>query len=216
MMMPSLQGCGFQARLFGLLQLAFVLCAWPVRAEVSDAQDREARKLFEAGEVAYAEARYERSLKYFQEAYALSQRHILLYNVGTSLDRMGRDQEAIDAYLEYLDKVPGAKNEGAVRERIRQLEARVAERGKPPPVMTPDQAAQSQVEQDEAQAVPAASTGPANSEAKPVYKQWWLWASIGAVVVVGATLGIVAANQDSSSDSAEPLVVNDMTRVREL
>jgi len=215
MRMPSRQGCGFQARLLVLLQLAFALCAWPVRAEVSDAQDREARKLFEAGEVAYAEARYERSLKYFQEAYALSQRHILLYNVGTSLDRMGRDQEAIDAYLEYLDKVPGAKNEAAVRERIRQLEARVAERGKSAPVMTPDQAAQSQLEQDEAQVAPAVGTGPANSEAKPVYKQWWLWASIGAVVVVGATLGIVAANQDSS-DAPEPLVVNDMTRVREL
>jgi len=91
--------------------------------------DRAARSLFEAGKIAFDLGRYEEALEYLQQAHDLSQRPILLFNIASTLDRLRRDQEALDTFERYLREVPDAANKLAVEGRVRLLRE-VVERAK--------------------------------------------------------------------------------------
>jgi tetratricopeptide (TPR) repeat protein len=105
-------------RLFAVL----VLFAAPARAQGS--ADEEARANFEAGRVAFADARFDDALPYFERAYALSQRPELLYNIGLCHDRLGHDAEALAAFQGYLEAIPEAENRAEVEQRIRTARER--------------------------------------------------------------------------------------------
>lgn len=92
----------------------------------TSADDKEARELFRIGKQAFEEGRFERALKYFRESYELSKRGALLSNIGTALDRLRRDQEALDVYRQYLESVPDAPNRRLIENRIRIIENAVA------------------------------------------------------------------------------------------
>lgn len=84
----------------------------------AEALDEEARAVFSAGSTAFDDARYDDALAYFQRAYELSQRSVLLYNVGVAADRLRRDRVALDAFERFLAEVPE-------HPRRRDVEARV-------------------------------------------------------------------------------------------
>jgi hypothetical protein len=88
--------------------------------------DRRARQLFEQGKVAFSEGNYRDAWEHFREAYLLSKRPELLYNVGQSADRMRMDREALTAFKLYLQKLPQAENRKEVEARIVWLEERLA------------------------------------------------------------------------------------------
>lgn len=90
--------------------------------------DQEARSLFQAGQIAFDGARYDDALAHFRRAYELSQRVPLLYNVGLCLSNLGRWQEAVDAFEEYLEREPHASNRATVEGQVRNARARLAER----------------------------------------------------------------------------------------
>lgn len=104
--------------------------------------DAEARNLFEAGEVAYSEGRYESALDYFRRAHELSGRPLLLYNIGTAAEHLLRYDEAVAAFDRYLVEVPDAPNRAAVESRLTILRGHLAEAeaDEPAPVevATPD------------------------------------------------------------------------------
>lgn len=95
------------------------------RAQGSDA---EARALYSAGEIAYAEGRYESALGYFQRAHELSARPALLFNIGSAAERVRQDDVALDAFERYLRDVPEAANRSVVEARIQILRTAIAER----------------------------------------------------------------------------------------
>lgn len=162
--------------------------------------DAEARSLFEAGRTAFAAGRFEAALARFQEAYELSQRPALLYNIGTAADRLRRDAQALEAFRAYLAAVPDAANRDEVESRIRVLEEAVAE--------------------DEARAVPApeevtAAPEPvvAAPESEPsdageggsVLEEWWFWTIVGVVVVgAGVGIGVGVASADPGTQAPLP------------
>jgi tetratricopeptide (TPR) repeat protein len=146
----------------------------PAAAQTS--ADEEARVHFEAGRVAFSRGRYESALGSFQEAYELSQRPALLYNIGTTLDRLRRDQEAIEAFEQFLELDPESDLAPEVQERVRILRENAR------PDLSPEAVATAS---DDADAAPP----PTPSERQPVTRKWWFWTIIG-VVVVGAAVGI--------------------------
>ncbi|MCX7807199.1 MAG: tetratricopeptide repeat protein, partial [Deltaproteobacteria bacterium] len=75
-----------------------------------EAKDQEARALFQAGQVAFEDGRFEDALQYFRRSYELSGRPALLYNIGLAADRLRRDEEALSAFERYLAEVPDARN----------------------------------------------------------------------------------------------------------
>lgn len=133
---------GLLPGLFGLFACAFLvaLAPAPVLAQTPGADaadDKEARDLFQIGKEAFDEGRFERALKYFQDAYQLSHRAALLSNIGTALDRLRRDQEAVDTYKKYLEQVPQAPNRKLIEERIRIIESALARSKPAPPAAEP-------------------------------------------------------------------------------
>jgi tetratricopeptide (TPR) repeat protein len=204
------------------------------------ADDKEARDLFQIGKDAFDEGRFERALKYFQEAYALSHRAALLSNIGTALDRLRRDQEAIDAYRKYLEQVPEAANRRLLEERIRIIESALARSQPAPPaavaIATPTAATkvESEAQPSAAQAAELAPTPqetaraslslsepndprhPSDLDSSPVTSRWWFWTGIGAVAVAAVVVVIAVSASGGGSAQAQPTLLDPQTRVREL
>jgi tetratricopeptide (TPR) repeat protein len=115
-------------RTFALLfTLAAFTGAGPSLVEAQgSSEDAEARANFEAGRVAFADARFGDALPYFERAYELSERPELLYNIGICRDRLGLDAEALAAFEGYLAAVPDAENRAEVEQRIATARQRAA------------------------------------------------------------------------------------------
>jgi tetratricopeptide (TPR) repeat protein len=114
-----------------LLGVLLLSCSAIARAQEHDA---EAHGLYSAGAAAFQSGRYDEALRYFQQAYDLSHRPELLYNVGQSADRARQDQVALDAFRQYLEATPTASNREEIEGRIRVLErATAAHQAAPPP-----------------------------------------------------------------------------------
>lgn len=93
------------------------------------ASDQRAREVFLKGDAAYAEGRYEEALASFKEAYELSGRPQLLFNISNALERLGRYPEAVDALEKYLASGK-AKDRDVVQKRLANLRKRVEEQKK--------------------------------------------------------------------------------------
>lgn len=97
--------------------------------KISKADDAKARTLYKDGDKAYAEGDYEKALALFQEAYALSERPLLQYNIGNALERLGRPGEAADALEKYLPHSKKGERD-TLEKRIENLRERAAEEQK--------------------------------------------------------------------------------------
>ena len=86
------------------------------------AQDQpETRTLLEAGrrEFEFENGDLQRSLEHFERSYRLSHRPEILFNIGTVLDRLRHDAQALAAYRGYLLELPDASSRRFVRSRAR-------------------------------------------------------------------------------------------------
>jgi hypothetical protein len=118
-----------------LVTWAALCCVASAQPSADESRDREARSLFEAGRTAFEQGRYENAFDYFQRAYELSPRPAFLYNIGSAADRLRRDEEALEAFEEYLRRAPEAANRAAVQARVTVLQRAIAARqpAEPPP-----------------------------------------------------------------------------------
>lgn len=112
------------------LALCALVCLLSAVAVADDAEsdtDRRARELYVEGDTHYKAGRYEEAAELFVEAYEISKRPVLLFNVANAYERMGEYEKAASYLREYL-KAPRVDDVVSVRERIRRLEAAEAER----------------------------------------------------------------------------------------
>lgn len=155
----------------------------------------------------YDAGRYEDALTGFQAAYARRQMPWLLINIGRTVQRLGRPQEAISYYERYKKAEPNIDEESERRvnkyiEQARALLEQTPEQPnlalpqKPPPPATPPALTANPGTAPE----PPTSQPPAS---KPVYKKWWFWTIIG-VVAAGAVAGGVAGGVVSSQKKPPP------------
>jgi len=106
-----------------------VALSMPVSAQPI-ADDAAAREYFNAGRAAFDQADYESALTYFWHAYRTSGRAALLYNIAVAADRLQRDEEALEAFEQYLDRAEKPPREAEVRTRIEALKESIAEKQK--------------------------------------------------------------------------------------
>lgn len=99
--------------------------ASPVSEPLPGPEDTRARELYDNGVMLYAEGRYEDAVAAWQEAYALSARPLLLYDMANAMERLGRFQEAIDLLGRYRAYAPASERDTLER-RIRSIELRAA------------------------------------------------------------------------------------------
>lgn len=92
-----------------------------------DSEDAAARLLYESGAEAMQSGDYATALDRFQQAYDLSRRPQLLYNIGTTQDRLRRDREALASFRQFLAEVPDHPRRAEVEARVRALETAIAD-----------------------------------------------------------------------------------------
>lgn len=93
-------------------------------AQLQTSADRQALAFYEQGSTAYTEGRYEDAVRAFVQAYELSPRPLLLFNLANAYERMGAHREAIPMLEGYLPHAP-ADERPVLETRIANLRARV-------------------------------------------------------------------------------------------
>ncbi len=177
----------FLALLIGLLGVAPISRAQQSTTDATTpaadpVRDEKARQLFSAGVAAYSEGHYENALENYRLAFEMSDRPQLLFNIGIAAERLRRDQEALDAFNKYLERVPNADNRAFVEERIAVLRQATAQAAEAPAPAAAPAAALAPSTQDD-----TASSGS-------VLSKWWFWGIVGVAAVAVTTTVIVVAS----------------------
>ncbi|MES2643192.1 MAG: tetratricopeptide repeat protein [Myxococcota bacterium] len=107
----------------------------PDPSTVAPADDARARELFENGSLLYDEGRYEDAIAAWKEAWRLSGRSLLLFNMANATERLGRYDEAMELLSRYRAFAPAEERETLDR-RIRNIERRLVE-AEPAPLTPP-------------------------------------------------------------------------------
>jgi tetratricopeptide (TPR) repeat protein len=224
--------------------LVGALCALalPARAADPPGGDLELAKAhFHTGEIYYERGRYPDAAREFEEAYRLSQRAELLYNMGKSYDGQGDHAKALGAYRRFLAAVKQSPDRPVVQQRVEalaKLVGRVTIKAsvdgasvlldEVPVGQTPFQNAfevnpgghkvvvSAEGHRTWKGPFVAAPGGEVMVDAKleslvkvqvvrqvvevekpptPVYKRWYIWTLVGAVVAAGVVTGAVLGSQ---------------------
>lgn len=164
------------------ISLPSVVCAQEGSSE-TDATDAAARAEFERGRSAYDSGQWGNALDAFERAYELSGRPQLLYNIALSHDRLRHDEEALEYYERFLERIEDPPEETQVQARIRALRIAVAEQSAREQELVA-QAMEEEVEEPEESSSPTA-------------------AIVGvtvALVVVSAAVGVLVWNGNRDPD----------------
>ncbi|MCC6902979.1 MAG: tetratricopeptide repeat protein [Polyangiaceae bacterium] len=162
------------------------------------ADDARARRLFQQGDVAYAEGRYDDALAAFEEAHRLSQRPRLLFNIGNALERLGKLREAAAALEKYL---PHAKptEKATLEKRIQNLRKRAPE----PEVELEDtpEPAEPRDREQTPRPTPSPSDALDGRSSADTTLGWVLLGVGGAAAVTGTAFGIMALTARKDIDA---------------
>lgn len=207
-----------------------------------DPADLELAKAhYRTGELYYERGRFPDAAREFEEAYRLSKKSELLFNMGKSYDGVGDYARALVSYRRWLAEVPNGSDRGQVESRVQAMEGLVgrlaikpsvegssvtvdgAEVGPSPIarpievnpgahkiviahegyktvrrnlVASPNRLDEIEVEQESlVKVVKQVVEVERKEKVVPVYKRWWLWTLVGAVVAAGAVTGGVLGSQ---------------------
>jgi tetratricopeptide (TPR) repeat protein len=198
-----------------------VLLALLVGARAFGDDSAQAKARFKSGLKHFDLAEYQEALVDFKEAYRLREDPVFLYNIAQCYRLLNDNADAITFYRNYLRRLPDAPNRGEVEAKIATLKQAVETQEKaskmppnhilneggeagatsPPPPATTNEPTPSGTAPTS-----NALTASAPPEKKPLYKQWWLWTTVGAVVVVGVAVGVGVGVGTSHASSPFPLV----------
>ena len=142
----------------------------------------------------------------FEQAYALSRRPGLLYNMAICADRLRRDDDAIRWFEDYLRETPSeAPNRVDATQRHDALVAARARRTRE---------AEAAAEAARAAEMANAHTSVATS-AQDVTQEAWFWGVLGggaALVVGGIVVGVVLGTQAPSAErGSDGMIITALT-----
>jgi tetratricopeptide (TPR) repeat protein len=106
---------------------------WAREAIAGDAEDKAAaRAHYETGTRLYDVRDYAEALKEFKAAYLAKPDPAFLFNMGQCNLKMGKNQEALDFFQQFLKKAPpDHPNRGLVETRIRNIQAGISSESEP-------------------------------------------------------------------------------------
>jgi hypothetical protein len=181
---------------------AAVLGASPVLAgQEADPRAVQARKDCLTGNV-------DSGVRLLAELFTESKDATHIFNQARCYEQNSRPAEAIQSFKEYLRvaKSPSEEETTEVNRHIAECRAMQAEQDKPqkpvpPPVTQEPSTSAATPAGVDLSAKPAA--GDVGSAATPMYKTWWFWTGVGAVVAAGTVTAILLARgSDGPCDGA--------------
>jgi tetratricopeptide (TPR) repeat protein len=155
------------------------------QAAPESANRTRSKALVASGNAHFRLGEFSDALKLYKEAYRLHASPRILFNVGQCHRQLRQLDQALFVFKSYLVAAPDAPNRADVEAIIGELEAKIRSAAQPTSTRLLPRAP-----------APLAAGAPAREahppSRLPVYKRWWFWTIIGAVVV-GATVGGVVA-----------------------
>jgi len=170
--------------------------------------DERARQLYRHGDRLYAQGNYEEAANAFEQAYALSERPLLLFNLANAYERQGAWARALQALRRYS---PHADERDAklVQSRIAYLERRLATATDSAPLSaeprrenSPPKPAASEADADSSAATQPPNAKPSGAEAANSSSLLGLAVLIGGASIVagGGVLWALSAAESSKID----------------
>jgi tetratricopeptide (TPR) repeat protein len=188
-----------------LATLALLLAMWQPGAAHAD--ERIARRHFDAGQRLSASGDYAGAYDEFAAGYAMSQRPAFLFNMGECARALGDPSRARASYERYLELDPDGPLVARARARLATLPAPEAAPGPPPaprahssPLVST--AARAAVARDAALELGPVSVPP-RRESHSVWRSPWLWAGVGALAA--GSLAIYVFRHDDGACTASCL-----------
>jgi tetratricopeptide (TPR) repeat protein len=164
-------------------------------AAESELDDEAARRHFTAGRGLYDVGRFDQAAVEFEEAFRLSQRPALLYNLYIAYRDAGNAAKAAENLRRYLNEMPDVEDRVNLRARLEQLEAQVARLS-----TTQTQLEQQQRELEEQRRRERA----AELESGPSPVPWIVAGVGGAALIVGTVTGVLALGATSTLEENCP------------
>ncbi|MBX3269966.1 MAG: tetratricopeptide repeat protein [Sandaracinaceae bacterium] len=159
-------------------------------------EDARARELFQLGDRLYQHGQYDAAIDAFQEAYRLSRRPLMLFNLANAQERAGYLAEAVENLTGYIDHAPEAERT-AIANRIAAMRERIAsgsatpEPEPPEPEPLPEPSATAAATRP----APVEPAGPDLTAAAVVL------GAAGALLVTGIALGAAALDVRGQVDA---------------
>jgi hypothetical protein len=181
-----------------------------------ESKERAAKKACLLGEV-------DKGAEILADLYVDTNDATYIYNQGRCFEQNGKNDQAVLRFKEYLRKAKNLKNEDrdATLKKIDELQGPTSKHEPqtvPAPASDPAlQPSAAPVPTPSATPVgppsaPVASTTdplgisqsspPAPEESPPVYKRWWFWTGIGAVVAGGVVTGVLLSRKSAPQSPA--------------
>jgi tetratricopeptide (TPR) repeat protein len=148
----------------------------------------------------------QRAVGEFRRAYELRADARFLFDIAEAYERVGLDDQARFFYDRYLHAAPDALDREEVEERLAAIDKRTASGTKPPNRVPPAAPAAPSAPTPalsfghDVVVVPVAEPPPP----RPLWKRWWVWASVGALVA-GAAGGVYALERGQTAAPATAL-----------
>ena len=179
----------------------------------TESKERAAKKACLVGDV-------EKGVEILADLYVDTNDSVYLYNQGRCFEQNGKNAQAVLRFKEYLrkaKKLPKTETD-AVLQKIDELQGTAGQReAQPAPVPAAQPSAAAAPAAPAAAAIPPSAAvaiapaplgiqqsapPPQPQESPPVYKRWWFWTGIGAVVAGGVVTGVLLSKKSAPKSPA--------------
>jgi hypothetical protein len=173
------------------------------RVGTDDADRSPAKQAYEEGLRAYNLGKWDEAIQGFEKSYKLSGDATLLFNVGQAQRQAGRPKEATIAYRAYLREFPDSPQREMIEGKLREMEASAPKSSS----LSPAPVATTNPTPPQADTPPPGlnvSSATKQDSAQPSGTRWWLWTTVGAVVVAGIVTAVVLSTGGTVRDTSCP------------
>lgn len=157
--------------------------------------EQQARTAFESGRIHYDNGEFDAAASAFEEAYELSGREGLLYNIYLAYRDAGAEEQAAEALRSFLTRVEVIENRAQLESRLKALDAGIQQKRAE---QAEAQRLEEQRRSQEQQKVAAAVAAP-SSEFAPKPRWWLVPVSVmgagGALALSSVVTGVMAQNK---------------------
>lgn len=182
----------------------------PSAPTITPEDEEKARAHFRLGRAHYDNGNFAQAAVEFEEAYRISQRSALLYNIYLAYRDANDTKNAATSLRKYLELQKDVENRGQLEARLAALERSLADGTAPQPAPAaqpqPTEGAPAEQQPAEAQApteaAPAEATQAAPAEKETNLVPFVLMGTGGAMILGSVVTGIMTSGKQSDLDDA--------------
>lgn len=164
----------------------------PAKGSAAASSKAQASDLFKKGADAYMRGDFQASIDFLDQAYALDPQPVMIYNKARAQEGLGKTDEAIALYEQYLNQDPNTPDRGAIEQRLTTLKKQRDEKAAL-------QKSQADAEKERAERAAHPPPPPHKRSSLP-----YVVAGVGiAGIGTGVVFGVLAKSKESDGNGAK-------------